>query len=336
MMFVHTRRWPRNMDGEHCTKDKCVWTGKSAKHMREIRARVHAHRGWAAAHDHRMRLIERHRSQTFKGLTDSRAEDTPLASIGVVHDEDRGASKASCPESPWISEACRLSMSPTGRTCRSDQNPPISPQESRSPAKSPMAPPQAPLSRRSIVVAAAMTKPVKKPTAKKRAGAKATKKLERLVSKGFELEPAEATMFRALSACANYLSQDRPDISYPGKELCREFAFPNKNSFLKLKRLVRYSCGLPRLVYEYPWLDAPPDSLEIFVDTDSAGCVSARRSTSGGAIMLGNHCIRHWSTTQTTISLSSGEAELHGIAKGISHENGMQSICRDLGWHYKL
>ena len=159
-----------------------------------------------------------------------------------------------------------------------------------------------------MMVAATGTKPVKKPTAKKRAGAKATKKLERLVSKGFELEPAEATMFRALSARANDLSQDRPDISYAGKELCREFAVPNKNSFLKLKRLVRYLCGLPRLVYEYPWLDSPRDSLDIFVDTDFAGCVSARRSTRGGAIMLGSHCIRHWSTTQTTIGLSSGEA----------------------------
>ena len=98
------------------------------------------------------------------------------------------------------------------------------------------------------MVAAARTKPVKKPTAKKRAGVKATKKLERLVSKGFEVAPAEGTLFRALSARANYLNIDRPDISYAGKELCREFAIPNKNSFLKLKRLVRYLCGLPRLV----------------------------------------------------------------------------------------
>ena len=79
-----------------------------------------------------------------------------------------------------------------------------------------------------MVVAAARTKPVKKPTAKKRAGAKISKKLERLVSKAFELEPAKATMFRALSARANYLSQDRPDISYAGKELCQEFAVPKQ------------------------------------------------------------------------------------------------------------
>ena len=52
--------------------------------------------------------------------------------------------------------------------------------------------------------------------------------------------------------------------------------------------------------------------------------------------MMGPHCVRHWSTTQTTIALSSGEAELHGIAKGMSHAIGMQSLCRDLGWQYKI
>ena len=52
--------------------------------------------------------------------------------------------------------------------------------------------------------------------------------------------------------------------------------------------------------------------------------------------MMGPHCVRHWSTTQTTIALSSGEAELHGIAKGLSHAIGMQSLCRDLGWQYKI
>ena len=113
-------------------------------------------------------------------------------------------------------------------------------------------------------------------------------------------------------------------------------AVPENNSFLKLKRLVRYLCGLTRLMYEYPWLDTAPDSLDIFVDTVLAGCVLTRRSTSGGAIMSGSHCIRHWNTTQTTISLSSGEAELHSIAKRISRAIGMQSICSDLGWEYKL
>ena len=205
--------------------------------MDERTVRVHAHRDWLGAHNHRMTQIERHRSQTFEGLSVSQLRTAQVQSIGAVLDEGRfaGATKASCQSRP--SGSC-------------DDRTPTSTQESRSSATGTMPPSQTPASSRSMIVAAARTKPVKKPMAKKRAGAKATKKLERLVSKGFGLEPAEATMFRALSARANYLSQDRPDISFAAKELCREFAIPNKNSFLKLKRLVRYLCGLPRLVYE--------------------------------------------------------------------------------------
>ena len=78
-------------------------------------------------------------------------------------------------------------------------------------------------------------------------------------------------MYRALAARCNYLSQDRPDIAFSSKELCREFSVPNKSSFQKLKRLARYLAGLPRLVYVYQW-QTLPEVLDVYVDTDFAGC----------------------------------------------------------------
>ena len=48
--------------------------------------------------------------------------------------------------------------------------------------------------------------------------------------------------------------------------------------------------------------------------------------------MLGQCCIKHWSKTQGTISLSSGEAELHGIAYGAAQALGLQSLLKDAGW----
>ena len=56
-----------------------------------------------------------------------------------------------------------------------------------------------------------------------------------------------------------------------------------------------------------------------------------RRSTSGGAATRGNHLIKHWSTTQPTVALSSAEAELTGICKGASQSLGLQSLAADLG-----
>ena len=52
--------------------------------------------------------------------------------------------------------------------------------------------------------------------------------------------------------------------------------------------------------------------------------------------MKGGCLLKHWSKTQTTISLSSGEAELHGIAYGAAQALGMQSLLKDLGWSVKL
>ena len=48
--------------------------------------------------------------------------------------------------------------------------------------------------------------------------------------------------------------------------------------------------------------------------------------------MIGGCNVKHWSKTQTTIALSSGEAELHGIAAGIAHGLEIQSLARDLGF----
>ena len=78
------------------------------------------------------------------------------------------------------------------------------------------------------------TKPIKVKGGKGK-GAKATKKIERLLSKSHVLEPDEATAFRALRAHGNDLASDRPDIGYGAKELCREITQPNQNSFMKSK-----------------------------------------------------------------------------------------------------
>ena len=92
---------------------------------------------------------------------------------------------------------------------------------------------------------------------------------------------------------------------------------------------------MPRLVYNFEH-QVPRDDLKIYVDTDFAGCHTSRRSTSGGVAMRGGHCIKHWSSTQTTVALSSGEAELGGICRGASHGLGLQALAADLGVSLKL
>ena len=122
---------------------------------------------------------------------------------------------------------------------------------------------------------------------KKRAGAKAVKVFEREVGSADLLSATDATTYRAISARGNYLAQDRPDGSFSSKELCREFSQPNGQSWIKLKMLGRYYKGHPRLVYRYNFASQPAEFVEVFCDTDFAGCavtpaVDLRRLCDGG------------------------------------------------------
>ena len=49
---------------------------------------------------------------------------------------------------------------------------------------------------------------------------------------------------------------------------------------------------------------------------------------------MGKHTIRTWSTHQSVIALSSGEAEYYGMVKGSSVGLGIRALMRDLGWEY--
>ncbi len=76
--------------------------------------------------------------------------------------------------------------------------------------------------------------------------------------------------------------------------------------------------------------------INVWVDSDFAGCRRTRKSTSGGLVMWGNHPLKSWSTTQGIIALSSGEAEYYGMVKGGSIGLGMRAILRDLGIEGKV
>ena len=151
---------------------------------------------------------------------------------------------------------------------------------------------------------------------------------------GSPLSPTETTRFRALAARANYLAQDRPDIAFACKEVCRRMSSPCEADWAKVKRLVRYLRDNPTCTYKYSWQRSTEDNCmvaDIYVDTDFAGCKRTRRSTSGGMCFLGDHLVRQWSSTQKTIALSSGEAELHGIVRGATEALALRSLGWDMG-----
>ena len=107
--------------------------------------------------------------------------------------------------------------------------------------------------------------------------------------------------YRELVARANYLAQDRIDIQYATKEVCRGMCNPTKGDLKKLRRLGRYLKTNPRAVIQYAW-QMNQIGLSSYSDSDFAGCRKTAKSTSGGVLMLGGHYLKSWSSTQKTIA----------------------------------
>merc|ERR1712020_611689 len=88
--------------------------------------------------------------------------------------------------------------------------------------------------------------------------------------------------------------------------------------------------GEPRVVSSFRFGEECT-TLTIEGDSDHAGCVKTRKSTSGGVARWGNYVLKWWSKTQPTLALSSGEAELAAIVRSTSEGLGMQAMMEEFG-----
>ena len=149
------------------------------------------------------------------------------------------------------------------------------------------------------------------------------------------LTGAKLTTYRSYTMRLLYLSEDFPTLRFAVKECSRKMQSPNEDDYFKLKECCRYLISFPRLVQYYPF-QSKQWELEIKVDSDHAGCLRTRRSTSGGAALHGSHCIKHYSSTQSVIAISSGESEFYAIVRGSSVGFGLISVAKDLMLDLKL
>jgi hypothetical protein len=110
---------------------------------------------------------------------------------------------------------------------------------------------------------------------------------------------------------------------------------PTSRDVEAFKRLARYLLGRPRLILHFNWQEEP-GWLDVYSDSDWAGCVKTRKSTTGGALLRGSHVLKTWCTTQATVALSSAEAELVAAVRGTAEGLAARSLTQDLGRACKL
>ena len=140
------------------------------------------------------------------------------------------------------------------------------------------------------------------------------------------LEGGKITAYRQLAARANYMAQDWPDIQFAVKELCRWMAMPIVGAWKQLKPLERHAKEGPRVVLKFGFQERTSIS-DGSSDSDWAGCRQTARSTCGGVLMIRNHMLKSWSSTQRTVTLSSAEAELVATVKLFGESIGLTQLA---------
>ena len=90
-------------------------------------------------------------------------------------------------------------------------------------------------------------------------------------------EGFEKSAYRSISARAHYLSQERVDIQFAVKEICREMSGPRRENWPPIKRHARYLQGVPRIWIMFNFQDKP-GVIDVWTDTDFAGCTKTKKA----------------------------------------------------------
>ena len=111
-------------------------------------------------------------------------------------------------------------------------------------------------------------------------------------------------------------TQTRPDIAYSVSVLGQFAANPTKSHYTGTKHVLRYLHGSSEHGITYKTSDEPL-KLVCYVDSDWAGDVDARKSTTGYVLTLAKGAVCWSSKRQSTTALSSTEAEYIAISSAV-------------------
>jgi len=119
----------------------------------------------------------------------------------------------------------------------------------------------------------------------------------------------DITRFRSIVGSLRYLVNTRPDIAYSVGMVSRFMESPTNEHWAAIKRIVRYIAGTSE--YGCKYLNKPTENLKLlgYSDSDHAGDLEKRKSTSGVVFFLNGNVVTWTSQKQRVVSLSSCEAE---------------------------
>src|SRR5271156_2219627 len=109
------------------------------------------------------------------------------------------------------------------------------------------------------------------------------------LSKDDDSTVVDKTLYKTMIGKLIYLTQSRPDISNVVGIVGRFVVEPKHNNLMEIKRIFRYRKGTIEYGLWYP--KSENTQLHVYTDVDWACCIDDRKSTSGGAVFLGERLV---------------------------------------------
>jgi hypothetical protein len=128
------------------------------------------------------------------------------------------------------------------------------------------------------------------------------------ISKLVDGEIIDASKYRSLVGSLRYLVNTRPDLAFSVGIVSRYMESPGRQHWAALKQILRYVKGTVSLGCIFR-AGTGSEVVTGYSDSDVAGDLDDRKSTSGQVFLLGSSAITWASQKQKSVALSSCEAE---------------------------
>uniref|UniRef100_A0ACD5TR82 Uncharacterized protein n=1 Tax=Avena sativa TaxID=4498 RepID=A0ACD5TR82_AVESA len=135
------------------------------------------------------------------------------------------------------------------------------------------------------------------------------------LSKHDGAEAVDASHYRSVVGSLRYLVNTRPDIACAVGMVSRYMEAPSKKHWMAVKQILRYVQGTIGYGCCYK-ADAEGLVLTGYTDSDHAGDIDDRKSTTGVVFLLGRNIVTWSSRKQNIVATSSCEAEYVAAASG--------------------
>ena len=150
------------------------------------------------------------------------------------------------------------------------------------------------------------------------------------------LDDEQTKKFRSMVMRLAYLSADRPDLSHAVRTLASSMKGPKLGDWQRLKKVVRYLINKPYMkrIFKEQWLETAV--VNAWSDSDWAGNLRTRRSTTGSVVKIGHHTILVKGASQKVVALSSAESEYYGMCRTATLAEFVRGILVFWGLDAKL